>query len=535
VLKLNLNFLKALGVFLLIALILLINSPFLQLNIYIRLITHLFFLWSVFKLGDRVFVWLIFLHALFLAEYREISFYKTFCIIGLVYWANLKFFKNQAKKYILFLLFFFVLILDLYGFSYYDLGSLHSYIAFLPLLNQASGLISIADYVISILIASFTRKTNIVIAILSQLFFSFKWYLVLPLSVALISCGFIFQEKLSHFINNSILTRFGFWKAVINATIHKPLWGYGLDALPHSIAPFRPDNIDFPSNAIMQFSYAHSTLFDLIFSYGILGLVLYFAFMYLCFKSSKPLFLTILLLSLFDSLLYYPAQVFLLIIIVVPLLKAEHKVFKFIVSRFPLNVQLLLKIVLVIVSIFVVLKQDLAYYNYANADYKKAIDLYSSNAHYHFVQGVNYYFKKDYLNAQESYLRSVKINPDIGYVYGFLAAVQFSLKDYQSAKESANLSLRLGGHDPQWLFNSAQIIYDFDKEIAMQYLDKAISSKPSLIGLLKYNRVSEFASIGGTKSTYWIKNYNCHLPMIPLPIVINKRFIKYLNDNDLIT
>lgn len=480
--------------------------------------TAIFALLNLHRVSRSYIFWLLFFVNLFFATEARFSIEYLFLSAGLVAYAiDPKFinYNSVIKKYLLFGAFVICFILDKANMNFVEQGSMLLWLPIFLVLFIKPDFNFI--YVVSALMAAFGNKVTALIAYLSL--FLKKKFLIVSIALLMVA-GFIFRDKTQSFFKKSFKPRLYFFMSSAKGFLDKPITGHGFKTFALDYPPYRIHTKSIGGKSIQQVSHSHCLFTHMAFEQGLIGLSLLVSFFILVYQYQRNIFLPLLIISLCDMPMAYFNQFLLAMMLMLPgfvkidnpnkLLALFGKTFNFPYAN------TISKIIIYFVALLSFVPSLMGHFYYDRLELDQAIKWDKSNSLYYFTRGAAL-INQDTVAAEEDLRKAVKLSPNIGYFYGFLAAAEHANQEIFQAKTSIAKAIDQLGDDA-YLYALSSFINADNSELAQVHYAKAISMDPSIDRIIHDPTISASEYIGPQVSDPRINTFFRTGPVIYLPL-----------------
>lgn len=421
---------------------------------------------------------------------------------------------EKSRKNILLIFFSIFYILILKKLCFYERGSLLLWFPiFLSLYFQGKDKSTNLSYLISGILLSFNNKKTIMLAYVSTLTKYLKLPYLIAIATAMIACSFIFVEKISRFIEMSLVSRIYIWKSTLTGWLAKPIWGHGFGTFTIDFPPFRTHSEVFGARMNQQVIHGHGLFTHFLFEQGLIGFALVLILFYLVYKFARPALLPLLVIALLDSPLVIFHQYILAALILSPFIK-DNIVAKKFSAKFTKACTILSYIIALVIFGSSVMGHF--YYSTQRIDYALQWDPY--HPLYHFTRGT-LFLNRNKEESLKSLKRAAELAPGISYFYGFLAAAQLANGQAKESNKSADKALEMDGGEAYWhALKSFANFGNPDRSIFKEHFREAITKNPQIPMILKESRYTANAYLGKRGSDIRVPSFYRRGGKIFLPL-----------------
>ncbi len=426
------------------------------------------------------------------------------------WWTNK---PEKERKYILLALFIMLFMIHRTDYGLYERGSLLIWAPmFLSLYYTKKNKESLIVYFLSGIALSFSTKTTIVLAYLSQIAKFIKVRYLIMIGASMLIFSFIYIEKIHRFIQLSMLSRVFIWQSSIEGWLAKPIFGHGFATFAIDFPPFRAHNDFFGARLHQQIAHGHGFFTHYLFEQGLFGLALCVILMYLVYKHARVAFIPLLITAFLDATLMAFNQYILAALVLIPFLKAN-----FAFAKLKPNWHQYAMPVAYSIAAIIFISSGVGHYYYSQGSFNNAIKWDKFNSLYHFSRGTDL-LNSNIKESLKSLEQATELSPNISYFHGFLAAARLANRQFELADKSADQAILMDGPEPYWLIIKAFANYSHDKELFKELLTRALKRNPEIAKILKDPRYQANSYIGHSGSDARIHAFFRTGPVIALPL-----------------
>ncbi len=461
----------------------------------VHLATFIFSLIYLHKVSKYFLFWILLAFCFFFAQEPRFSLEYFLLASGFMAWGFsdwwLKLEENKKRIFLL-TTFLAICIFHFIELEFSEHGSLLLWLPAFLVLYYPNPRAHLWVYGLSGIFLGLSAKVIAFIAYLAALLKNFQkrfLLLLLPLAGVLIFIGY---ANLNNFFEKSVFSRLAIWKSCFHGFLQRPFTGFGFGTFALDFSTTKLTSESWGSRADQFVAHGHSMLFHYLFELGIWGFLLFTALVFLVYKYAKPAFIPFIVVTLFDASLVNFSQILLASLLFVPYMVKDFELTKFQFKGLLAKITMVLAL---LISLYVQVPSLVGHYFFDKGNFNNAIQWDKQNSLYYLMRGFDY-LNIDTVQSEKDFKTAVKLTPNIGFYYGYLAASELANGKISTAKISIDKAIAYSGDNPYWHLMAA-LIYQDDEKLHKKHLRYAFTQMPNLREQLANPNQAPTLYIGG--------------------------------------